>query len=111
MVILIVEDDPLIGMTINDVLCATGHQVVGTAEDYHEALLLAEAHPPDLAFVDINIAGQADGVSVARALTDQHDTTCIFVTAEAERARASSNVAIVWFANPTILTFCRQWPP
>ena len=94
MVILIVEDDALVGMALAALLFGAGHRVLGPAVDARNALLLAEADPPDLAFVDINIAGPVDGVSVARALTHQHRTTCIFVTAEPERARGLGDIAI-----------------
>ena len=93
-VILIVEDEFLIGLALKAILNVVGHQVVGPAATADEAMELADAHGPELAFVDINIAGDRDGVEVARALTLDHGTTCIFVTARPDRARGARDVAI-----------------
>ncbi|MFZ1425736.1 MAG: response regulator [Geminicoccaceae bacterium] len=94
MVVLIVEDDALIGAALAAVLLGAGHQSLGPALDAQDALRLADAYAPELAFVDITLAGHVDGVSVARTLTKRHGITCVFVTAELERARASSGFAL-----------------
>ena len=77
MVILIVEDEVLIGLALQVVLFFGGHHVIGLAASADEALRLAAAEPPELAFVDINIRGDSDGIAVARALTERHGTSCI----------------------------------
>ena len=69
MVILIVEDEYLIGLALALVLAIAGHHIVGPAASADEALQLAQAERPELAFVDININGDRDGVDVARLLT------------------------------------------
>ena len=65
MVILIVEDEYLIGLALALVLAIAGHHTVGPATSADEALQLAQAERPELAFVDININGDRDGVDVA----------------------------------------------
>lgn len=57
MVILIVEDEILIGWALKLVLAVAGHHAVGPAASADEALELAQTERPELAFVDINIAG------------------------------------------------------
>lgn len=94
MVILIVEDEILIGWTLKLVLAVAGHHAVGPAASADEALQLAQAERPELAFVDISIAGDRDGVSVARTLAEEHGTSCIFLTAQADRAREAKDAAL-----------------
>lgn len=100
MVILIVEDDFLIGLALQVVLFVGGHHVIGLAGSADEALRLAEAEPPDLAFVDINIRGDSDGIAVARALTEQHGTSCIFLTAQVDQARNAKDAALGVISKP-----------
>ena len=99
MVILIVEDEYLIGLALALVLAIAGHHIVGPATSADEALQLAQAERPELAFVDININGDRDGVDVARLLTE-HGTTCIFLTAQLDRARAARDVAVGVITKP-----------
>lgn len=99
MVILIVEDEYLIGLALALVLAIAGHHIVGPAASADEALQLAQAERPELAFVDININGDRDGVDVARLLTE-HGTTCIFLTAQLDRARAARDVAVGVITKP-----------
>lgn len=94
MVILIIEDEFLVGWALKLVLALAGHRTVGPAISADEALQLAREERPELAFVDINISGDGDGVDVARLLTSEYGTTCIFLTAQLERARAAKDVAV-----------------
>lgn len=94
MVILIVEDVFLIGWALKLVLHLAGHHALGPAASADEALQFAQADRPELAFVDINIAGDRDGVALARVLTEELGTSCVFLTAQADRARAASDTAL-----------------
>jgi two-component system, response regulator PdtaR len=100
MVILIIEDEMLIGLALKLVLFVGGHHVIGPASSADEALLLAGADPPELAFVDVNIAGNVDGVAVARALAERHGTSCIFLTARPDLARNARDAAIGVIGKP-----------
>jgi DNA-binding LytR/AlgR family response regulator len=55
---------------------------------------LAEVEPPEMAFVDINIRGDRDGIAVARALTHRHATSCVFLTAQVDLARSARDAAL-----------------
>ena len=93
MVILVVEDEFLIGWALKLVLHLAGHHALGPAASADEALQFARAEPPELAFVDINIEGDADGIAVARMLTEECGTSCIFLTANSDRARSAKDAA------------------
>ena len=94
MMILIVEDEFLIGWALKLVLHLAGHHVLGPAASADEALQFARADRPELAFVDINIEGNRDGIALARALTHEHGTSCIFLTANTHHARSGSDAAV-----------------
>jgi DNA-binding response OmpR family regulator len=55
--VLVVEDEPLIGMDIEDAVEALGHEVVGPIAELDEALDLATSAAFGCAILDINILG------------------------------------------------------
>ena len=68
MKILIVEDEALIAMSIEAILEDNGYDVVEIADDEASALEAAKRHNPELALVDMRLAGGDSGLSVARKL-------------------------------------------
>jgi two-component system, response regulator PdtaR len=93
MMVLIVEDEVLLALTLQVALERAGHQVVGPAFSAGEALQLAEAEPPDIALVDIDLRSEIDGIEVARLLRDRHGTTSLFLTGQLEAARSAGDAA------------------
>lgn len=90
--ILIVEDEPLIALDLEDILKDAGHVVVGIARSMRDALELARRSAPfDLAVLDIDLVGSADGIETAERRRSRHGVEALFVSARAEeeeRARA-----------------------
>ena len=84
MKILIVEDDPMISESVGDILRMLDHQVVGVADNANDAIELCNLHQPELALLDIQIAGDIDGVELAEIIRDQFDIPFIFTTAFAD---------------------------
>lgn len=78
--ILIVEDEAVTAADLHDELVAQGYEVTGTANTAEAALVMAMANPPDLALMDINLAGETDGVFAARALRGK-EIAVVFLTA------------------------------
>lgn len=68
MKILIVEDEALVAMSIESVLEDHGHEVVDIADDLASAILAATHFRPELALVDMRLAGGDSGLSVAEKL-------------------------------------------
>ncbi len=89
MKILIVEDDTLISESVGDILRMLDHQVVGVADNAQNALELCNQHQPEIALLDIQIAGDIDGVELAEIIRDQFDIPFIFTTAFADNATIS----------------------
>ena len=82
--ILIVEDEILIALELESLLQDDGHEVVGMAASFDDALALGQSRRPDLAFVDIHLTDGPTGVDVARRLSAQ-GVAVVFMTANAKR--------------------------
>jgi CheY-like chemotaxis protein len=65
--ILCLEDEPIVAMTLEDMLIDLGAEVVGPVGSIPEALALAEGESLDAALLDINIRGERS-YAVAEAL-------------------------------------------
>lgn len=65
--VLVLEDEALIALTLMDTLREFGCTIVGPASNAAAALELVERQPPDLAVLDVNLAG-ASSAPVAKAL-------------------------------------------
>ncbi|HEX7967345.1 MAG TPA: response regulator [Stellaceae bacterium] len=93
--ILIVEDEALVASYIQEVLEESGFIIAGVASTGPEAMSLASASPPDLALVDIKLAGPMDGIEVAQLMRSQFNVHSIFLSGVCdpetmERARSAT---------------------
>jgi len=86
--VLILEDDVLVAWSLREVLTLTGYQVTGIAATVNDALCLAENTRPDLAVVDVRLAGNRDGIEGAELLRQQFGIAVIFLTGEVDKATA-----------------------
>ena len=77
--ILVVDDNRLMPATLADGLTRAGYDVVD-ADNGDDAILLARAHRPDLALLDIRMKGKS-GFDVARHLRSQQATPFMFFSA------------------------------
>lgn len=66
--VLLVEDEAMVAMMIEDMLCDLGCQVVGPAARVASALALVDAETVDIAVLDVNLGGERV-FPVADALT------------------------------------------
>ena len=101
--ILLVEDDFLIAMQIEAALSDAGYRVVGVAASAEEAVQLAALHRPELAIMDIRLAGARDGVDAALELYRDHGLRCIFASAHADKQvtdRARPAHPLSWLRKP-----------
>ena len=92
--ILIVEDEALIASYIQEVLEESGFAVAGIASSGPEAMSLVSTSKPDLALVDIKLAGPMDGIEVARLMQSRFSVPSIFLSGicdpeTTERAKAA----------------------
>lgn len=93
--IMVVEDDALIALDIAGLLEDLGHQVTAEAADAFAAWDLAEKNTPDMAVVDIRLARNTDGGTLARKLYDKLGVRSLFIsgsiTDEFRKAMATIN--------------------
>jgi CheY-like chemotaxis protein len=82
--ILIVEDEALIASYIQEVLEESGFAIAGVASSGPEAISLVSAAQPDLALVDIKLAGPMDGIEVAQVLRTRFNIRSIFLSGIAD---------------------------
>ena len=54
-VILIAEDEPIVGMDLSDTITEAGYEVEGPHGDLHSAMLAFQKRKPDLAILDIRL--------------------------------------------------------
>jgi len=81
--ILIVEDEALFAETLRDLVQLNPRYIVtGIAEDKEQAIALADAQPPDLALVDLQLAHGSSGFSVAAKLAERQ-IACLFTSGKA----------------------------
>src|SRR4051812_31780319 len=63
--VLIVEDDPLIALSLQMVLEDEGYEVCGVAATERQAISLGLTHRPDVAVVDVRLA-EGSGIEAGR---------------------------------------------
>lgn len=63
--VIICEDDPILSLDLEMTIQDAGGHVVGTFARAEDALKCAERERPEVAFIDLNLADGATGVSVA----------------------------------------------
>lgn len=80
--ILIVEDEALLAMDIEAMVEDAGHHVIGEAASLFEVEALCGTLPLDLAFVDIQLAEDTNGIDVAHLVRRRWaGAVIVFVTA------------------------------
>lgn len=82
--VLIVEDEPVIGMELEDTVTLAGHEVIGCAAGHASAIALAEARSPELAFVDFRLRDGDTGLGISQQLVER-GVVVVIATAQADQ--------------------------
>jgi AmiR/NasT family two-component response regulator len=69
--VLIVEDEPLLGMELEENVVSAGHEVVGWATGRVSAMALADGRSPEFAFVDLRLRDGQTGSEIAQRLAER----------------------------------------
>ena len=91
----LVEDEVVVAMDIRAQLERLGYEVVSSARTASQGIAQARAERPDLVLMDIQLAGERDGISAAEEIRQRLAIPVVFLTAFAdesslERAKAVS---------------------
>jgi CheY-like chemotaxis protein len=83
--ICIIEDEPLIGASLTQIVESLGHAVTGVIATAREAVRHALAERPDLLITDINLADGSQGTDAVAEIRRTLPIPAVFVTAFPER--------------------------
>ena len=97
--ILILEDEPLVAITLEALIVEAGHVVLGPATNCEKALDIAVEHRPDVLFTNINLGIGIDGIACSRAFL-KLNIPAVFVTGSREEALASRDAAVGFLCKP-----------
>ncbi len=78
--ILVVDDELIVARDIQQQLTKLGYEPVGHATRGDQALALALTLRPDLVLMDIELAGDTDGITAAMSIHDQTKIPVVFLT-------------------------------
>lgn len=81
--IYIVEDEPLILMNLKMALKKKGLEVLGTSDEYEEAIEEIKNLQPSLVLLDIQLEGDKDGVDIA-AFLDKMNVHYMYITSQTD---------------------------
>lgn len=79
--ILVVEDEAIVARDIQLQLVELGYEAAGHAARGDEAIALAKALRPQLVLMDIQLAGDMDGIAAAQVMRTQLGLPVVFLTA------------------------------
>jgi DNA-binding NtrC family response regulator len=103
LVVLIVEDERIISMMMGLMVEKLGHRVCAKVPSVDAALELLDTVHPDLAFLDIHLEGDSDGIYLGRILGSQFGIPFAFATAYADPdtyRRAMDTVPVDFLQKP-----------
>jgi DNA-directed RNA polymerase specialized sigma24 family protein len=83
--VLIIEDEPIIGLDLTRLTRELGHRVTGVAATRDEAVEMAGRQRPGLVLSDIRLADGSSGLDAATDILKSFDIPVIFITAFPER--------------------------
>jgi len=91
--LMIVEDEVLVATVLRDELQDAGYNVLNLTDGHAEALEVAKAKKPDLALVNIRLAGRDDGIELSAQLK-LLGIPVLLISGQVSRARSARTVAI-----------------
>jgi len=82
--ILIVEDDDIFAAYLEAALAELGYAVLAPVAKGEDAIARVRAYKPDLILMDINLAGEVDGIETSRHIQSFADVPIIYLTGHVE---------------------------
>ena len=78
---MVVEDEPIVALDLEHTLQRLDYEVVSCVDTGEEAVRLTKELHPDLVLMDINLAGEMDGIEAADRIWTDYQTPVIYLTA------------------------------
>jgi CheY-like chemotaxis protein len=101
--VLIAEDDVLIADMLSDVVTEAGFEVCGVAATTAEAIALGEHHRPELALIDVQLAGGDDGMEIAEHLLQIMKIGILYTTGNCQQVMEKRPQGVGCLAKPFAL--------
>lgn len=98
--VLVVEDDPEMAEDLTALLVEAGHDVVGPFHSAEAAEVAAGLHAIDVALLDINLSGAADGGTLGRNLKARWGLKIIFLSGNVAAAASHADIAEAMIIKP-----------
>ena len=101
--VMVVEDEPLIGMELQETLERLGYRVPSVIDSADNLLTAFNREKPDLILMDIRLRSYLDGIDVAHRLRLISDVPMIYLSAytnEETIARAEKTGPVAVLAKP-----------
>lgn len=100
--VLIVEDEPLIAMTVEDMLIELGYDVVGIAARIDDAIAFIERDRIDAALLDVNLG--ADRIDPVADLLASKGCPFVFATGDGHAGLPARHAGRPFVAKPFRMT-------
>lgn len=82
--ILIVEDDSVSALLLQRALEKNNHHILGVADTGEKALDLLEESHADIVMMDINLAGELDGITTTEIINEKFDIPVVYLSASSD---------------------------
>lgn len=82
--IAVIEDEMIIANNICDTLEEIGYDIIAPCISYEESIEMLETENPDLALLDIQLAGKKDGINLAKHIEENYSFPYIFLTSNSD---------------------------
>jgi signal transduction histidine kinase len=82
--ILIVEDDLVSALLLQKALEKNKHEILGIADSGEKALELLTQNHADIVMMDINLAGELDGIKTTEIINEKYDIPVVYLSASSD---------------------------
>lgn len=82
--ILITEDDHVSALLLKKALEKNNHQIIGISDSGERALEILAANPADIVMMDINLAGELDGIKTTEIINEKYDIPVVYLSASSD---------------------------
>lgn len=82
--ILITEDDHVSALLLKKALEKNNHQIIGISDSGERALEILAENPADIVMMDINLAGELDGIKTTEIINEKYDIPVVYLSASSD---------------------------
>lgn len=90
--ILITEDDHVSALLLKKALEKNNHHIIGISDSGERALEILEESPADIVMMDINLAGELDGIRTTEIINEKYDIPVVYLSASSDAETLSKVV-------------------